>query len=269
MNDRPRFKLKPFALAVIPAIALLSTAPASGEGQTASQQGATASGGSSAAGSSAARTVNPARSEIDMRASRLIGMEVRGSLGEELGEIEEVVVDLAGGQARYAVLSAGGFLGIGDRLFTYRLSEFSQGLGGDHLVMANVTQADVKNERGFDNNDWPDFDDPQVRSKIDQGAPAADEGARLRRASELLGASVRGSAGEEIGELQDLTIHLTDGQIRGAWIRIDNGEPGAERLVSVAPSRLTLSGERGDVVVKATRAELEKAPSASAGEGAR
>jgi len=39
--------------------------------------------------------------------------------GEDLGKIEELMIDLDRGRIAYAVLSFGGFLGIGDKLFAF------------------------------------------------------------------------------------------------------------------------------------------------------
>jgi hypothetical protein len=50
-------------------------------------------------------------------ASTLTGDRVRNSAGDDLGKIEEIMIDLASGRVAYAVLSFGGFLGIGDKLF--------------------------------------------------------------------------------------------------------------------------------------------------------
>src|SRR5207244_2482004 len=51
------------------------------------------------------------------RASKVIGMNVEDSAGKGLGDIDEVVLDDASGRVVYAVLSFGGFLGMGDKLF--------------------------------------------------------------------------------------------------------------------------------------------------------
>jgi sporulation protein YlmC with PRC-barrel domain len=44
----------------------------------------------------------------------VLGKEVRGSAGEDLGRVVDVLVD-QGGQARAAVIDFGGFLGVGSR----------------------------------------------------------------------------------------------------------------------------------------------------------
>jgi sporulation protein YlmC with PRC-barrel domain len=52
-----------------------------------------------------------------MPLSDITGTKVRNLEGENIGHIEELVIDTDGGTIRYAVLSFGGFLGIGDKLF--------------------------------------------------------------------------------------------------------------------------------------------------------
>src|SRR6476620_5782718 len=52
-----------------------------------------------------------------MRADTLIGENVYNRDGIELGEIKDIMLDVHAGTIAYAVLSFGGFLGIGDKLF--------------------------------------------------------------------------------------------------------------------------------------------------------
>ena len=47
--------------------------------------------------------------------SRVAGTAVFNSAGERLGTVQDVMIDKESGRVAYAVLSFGGFLGIGDR----------------------------------------------------------------------------------------------------------------------------------------------------------
>ena len=49
--------------------------------------------------------------------SSLKGGRVVNYKGEDLGKIEEIIIDLDRARVAYAVLSFGGFLGLGDKLF--------------------------------------------------------------------------------------------------------------------------------------------------------
>jgi sporulation protein YlmC with PRC-barrel domain len=48
-------------------------------------------------------------------ASRVAGTAVQNSAGERLGTLEDVLIDKQSGRVVYALLSFGGFLGIGDK----------------------------------------------------------------------------------------------------------------------------------------------------------
>lgn len=50
-----------------------------------------------------------------IRASDVIGTEVRNRAGESLGKVEDIVLDKTSNSIMFAVLSFGGFLGIGER----------------------------------------------------------------------------------------------------------------------------------------------------------
>jgi sporulation protein YlmC with PRC-barrel domain len=52
-----------------------------------------------------------------LSAATLAGFKVENLTGEDLGKIENLMIDLATGRVAYAVLSFGGFLGFGDKFF--------------------------------------------------------------------------------------------------------------------------------------------------------
>jgi len=91
-------------------------------------------------------------------ATDLIGKPVRNKLGESLGKIEDFVMDLESGQIAYAVLSFGGFLHIGDKLFAIPLRALSFEPDEDVFIV-NVEKSALKNAPGFDKDDWPDLTD--------------------------------------------------------------------------------------------------------------
>jgi sporulation protein YlmC with PRC-barrel domain len=51
-----------------------------------------------------------------MAAATLDGNEVRSSDGEDIGKISDIMLDVRSGRIAYAVLSEGGFLGMGTKL---------------------------------------------------------------------------------------------------------------------------------------------------------
>jgi len=87
-----------------------------------------------------------------MDASQVIDCRVESPQGENLGKIETIVFDLSEGRILYAVLSFGGFLGTGDKLFPIPLTSlsFRTGKDGDlERCILNVDQETLKSAPGF------------------------------------------------------------------------------------------------------------------------
>ena len=94
------------------------------------------------------------------KVSEVIGADVRNQQDENLGDIKDLVLDVSNGHVRYAVVSFGGWLGIGDKLFAVPMSALQQVNNKEEFTM-NVTKDQMKNAPGFDDNAWPDFANPQ------------------------------------------------------------------------------------------------------------
>jgi sporulation protein YlmC with PRC-barrel domain len=66
----------------------------------------------------------PATVVRNLRASNLIGKDVRNPQGEDLGDIKDVIVDLNNSRVHYIVLSFGGIMGVGDIQFAFPATAF-------------------------------------------------------------------------------------------------------------------------------------------------
>jgi sporulation protein YlmC with PRC-barrel domain len=68
------------------------------------------------------------------KASSLVGKSVKNLEGKDLGQIEELLIATTG-EVAYAVLSFGGFLGLGDKLFAVPWTSLAHSPDGDHLTL--------------------------------------------------------------------------------------------------------------------------------------
>lgn len=93
-----------------------------------------------------------------LSASTIIGDSVRNVAGEDLGEIEELMIDLDHNRIAYAVLSFGGFLGIGDKLFAVPMESLALD-EPNHQFILDVDRETLENAPGFDKDDWPNTAD--------------------------------------------------------------------------------------------------------------
>ena len=91
--------------------------------------------------------------------SDLVGSAVQNHNGEDLGEVSEVMLDAYTGHVSYAVLSFGGFFGMGKKLFAVPWSAliFDSTKG---LVVLHVERDRLKQASGFDKDTWPSGVDP-------------------------------------------------------------------------------------------------------------
>ena len=88
----------------------------------------------------------------------VIGSKVVNVQNEDLGEIEDLVVDAGAGRIAYAVLSFGGFLGVGDKYFAIPWNAFHFNLSEKQAVL-NVDKKLLENAPGFDKDNWPNMAD--------------------------------------------------------------------------------------------------------------
>jgi len=99
------------------------------------------------------------------KASDLRDSNVRNPADEDLGTIEEVMLDVENGCVGYAVLSFGGVLGIGDKLFAVPWTALEYDSEGEEFIL-DVSKQELVNAPGFDRDRWPDMADPDWMSTV-------------------------------------------------------------------------------------------------------
>src|SRR5688572_3830385 len=87
-------------------------------------------------------------------ATTLVHDKVVNLAGQDIGRIEELMIDVTTGRVAYAVLSFGGFLGIGNKLFALPWSSLTVDEMKKRFVV-NVTRESLEKMPGFDKERWP------------------------------------------------------------------------------------------------------------------
>jgi hypothetical protein len=67
-------------------------------------------------------------------------LKVESSVGESLGKIEDLMIDLASGRVAYAVLRSGGTLGMGEKLFAIPWAELKPDLERDKIFTLDISK---------------------------------------------------------------------------------------------------------------------------------
>ena len=84
-----------------------------------------------------------------MGAGTLLGNDVYNQQDEDLGDIKEIILDMRSGEVSYAVLSFGGFLGMGEKLFAVPWDALTLDTENKRFVL-NVDKESLKDAPGFD-----------------------------------------------------------------------------------------------------------------------
>lgn len=101
-----------------------------------------------------------------LSADTITGDEVRNMQDEKLGKIQDIMLDVTNGKIRYAVLSSGGFLGMGDNLFAVPWRALKQDKENKHFLL-DIDVERIKKAPGFDKDNWPNMADAQWNSTVE------------------------------------------------------------------------------------------------------
>lgn len=103
------------------------------------------------------------------RASKIIGTTVKNPKDDKLGDIEELVLDPESGHVVYAVVSFGGVLGLGNKLFAIPWKALHWTRDKEYYVL-DLDKDTLKKAPGFDKKHWPDSSSKwdQQREEIEQ-----------------------------------------------------------------------------------------------------
>lgn len=108
----------------------------------------------------------------NIRASQMIGMAIENSQGQSVGEVNDIVIDAVNAEVRYAAVTYGGFLGIGNKMFAVPFEAFEVKHDPDdantHILVLDVTQQQLDGAEGFDESHWPDFSDSEFTDELDR-----------------------------------------------------------------------------------------------------
>ena len=117
---------------------------------------------------------NPHDKEIELNdypqvlsAATIVGDKVLNTAGEQLGTIKDLMIDIDDGLIAYAVLSFGGFLGMGDKLFAIPWEALILDTE-NHAFILDVDKEVLKNAPGFDKDHWPDMADRSWGETVNQ-----------------------------------------------------------------------------------------------------
>lgn len=86
----------------------------------------------------------------------ILGAKVINTAREDLGTIEDIVIDARDNKVVYAILSFGGLLGVGDKHFAIPWEALSFD-ASEKIAVLSIDKDRLSNAPGFDKENWPDM----------------------------------------------------------------------------------------------------------------
>lgn len=93
-----------------------------------------------------------------LTATSIVGDNVVNGQGEDLGKIDNLMINLSNGAIEYAVIEFGSFLGVGGKLFAVPFKELKLDAPSRAFILDRDKEY-LKNSPGFDKSHWPDTND--------------------------------------------------------------------------------------------------------------
>ncbi|MEO6926669.1 MAG: PRC-barrel domain-containing protein [Rhodanobacter sp.] len=100
-----------------------------------------------------------------LSSSTLSGDAIKNPQGESLGDLKDIMIDTTSGKVAYAVLSFGGVLGMGNKLFAVPWGALTVD-GENKCLVLNASKERLKDAPGFDKDHWPNFAEPAFAEKL-------------------------------------------------------------------------------------------------------
>jgi ribosomal 30S subunit maturation factor RimM len=193
------------------------------------------------------KSTTPSATSADMtstdafRASKLIGTNVKNNDGDTIGEVDDLIIS-NGDQTLQAILSVGGFLGIGERHVAVPFNELKMArVNNNPEVFYQATKAELEGMPKFS------YDE-------------SEKMAQTVRASKLIGTNVKNGMDETIGEVEEIMVTAADATPK---VVLDVGHylDSGEKLVAVPYNSLKMSGtEDKDIIYTTTKEDLSTMP---------
>ncbi len=90
-----------------------------------------------------------------LTATSIIGDKIENKVGENLGSIKDVMLNIHDGSIEYMIIEYGGFLGFGEKLFAVPFQALRLNTSKKTFVL-DVDKKFLESAPGFDRNHWPE-----------------------------------------------------------------------------------------------------------------
>jgi len=213
------------------------------------------------------------KSAYKLRASDLLGADLENAGGESVGEIDDLVVNRKDDQLM-AIVSVGGFLGIGDRLVAVPYENLRMGKDSDNVYWdISKSSLEALAEFTYDENETSGYESMMSRRQgtdtdakrmgysksIEYSKFRGDDSRYKLRISELLGEELENADGDNLGEVDDLIIPRNGNSLQ-AVVSVGGFLGMGDRLILVPHDELRVGADGDEFYLNANKEALESRP---------
>jgi sporulation protein YlmC with PRC-barrel domain len=217
-----------------------------------------------------------ARPKVFCKASELIKYDVENEQGEDLGDVKDLLIDPVDERIALVVISYGGVLGMGDKLYAAPWNAISF-RPNEKKIFLKIDKERIKKAPVVNGDLWPEsLDDrwaselttfyaitPYWKDKAGDAKVSAPSKAEimLRRASVILDAKVENDANENLGEVEDLAIASEEGRVLYAVLSFGGILGLGEKYFAIPTAAFDLKPtDLRKLVLHVDKEKLKKAP---------
>ena len=215
-----------------------------------------------------------------VKASDVIGKEVKNRQDEKLGKVEDLAVDVETGRIIQVLVSSGGVLGVGDKLVAVPPAAFTCEPPHPTLRL-DATKDKLKGAPEFDLAKWDDLTqtnrvietyryfgkEPYFTSARRNYEPKYSTGyGSIERASKVIGATVNNLTDEKLGKVDNLMLDVEAGRIVHVILSSGGFLGVGDDLRPMPPSAFRYTATDNTLVVNATKDAVTRGPSFKSGE---
>lgn len=177
--------------------------------------------------------LKPVPNQKLVRASELIGKNVNDPSGKDMGEIDDMVVNMNSGRIHYAVLEFDQSWNLNDKLISLPLRAFDY-VTGDRDLILNIDKESIDTKRAYQKDRWPEINDQNYRVETDRYL------ATLAKSSTAPGPEARFT---RIDVNNDGVISKSeanvDPSVKKAWTKLDKDKDGTVSRVEFLAHKWT------------------------------
>jgi sporulation protein YlmC with PRC-barrel domain/osmotically-inducible protein OsmY len=221
------------------------------------------------------RPMESARKSV--KATELLGAEVRNYQDEKLGKVEDIAVDVESGRIAQVILSSGGFAGIGDTLYAVPPGTLHYDTT-KRVVHLDSNKAKMKAAPQFEMAKWNDSFDADHLAKVashynatkapddyrgermGDSASASSRNGQFHKASKLLGMHVNSPQADKMGHVNNVLVNLSTGRVVAVVIASGGSLGNSDEFCAVPPTVLRITQDRTSLQLDASKESLASAP---------